>query len=263
MIVDVAQRHRARSTVFIPPDDRFNPILHEVAEIPDDTTARAFVEREHYSGSYPAARERYGLWFRDQLVGVAVYSHPANDLTLKRLPCDRLEGVELGRLVLLDSAAFNSETWFIARTFERLRRAGYRGVVSFSDPAARSDESGAVVFKGHVGQIYQASNAVFTGVSAARTQRLRRNGQVLSARAISKIRSRDVGWRYSAALLERDGADPLGEREDSRAWLAKWLPRLTRTFRHPGNLTYLFGLDAATKRRLPRSLAYPRIKVAA
>jgi hypothetical protein len=49
---------------------------HEVAEIFDDNTAKAFVEEHHYSGTYPAARERFGLYRGEQLVGVAVFSHP-------------------------------------------------------------------------------------------------------------------------------------------------------------------------------------------
>ena len=35
---------------------------HEVAEIFDDSTAKAFVEEHHYSGTYPAAREHFGLY---------------------------------------------------------------------------------------------------------------------------------------------------------------------------------------------------------
>lgn len=264
MIVETSQRWRNGRTTFVPPDTRFNPRLYEVAPIPDDTTARAFVEANHYSGTYPAARERFGLYMGPELVGVAVFSHPANDRVLARLPCDRLEGVELGRLVLLDHVPFNAESWTVARCFDLLRREGYRGVVSFSDPMPRETDAGEVVFAGHCGQIYQASNAVYTGPTARRTLRLYRNdGLVLSARAISKVRSRETGWRYVVESMMRRGAAPLApdaSDEARRAWLARWVDRLTRPVRHPGLFTYLFGLDARVKRLLPRSQPYPKLK---
>lgn len=262
MIIDFTQRSERRKTRFIPPDNRFNPLAYEVAEIRGDTVARAFVEEHHYSATYPAARVRFGLYKASELVGVAVYSHPTNDRVLARLPCERLEGVELGRFVLLDAVPFNAETWFIARCHALLHRAGYRGVVSFSDPEPRLDAGGVRVFRGHLGMIYQASNAVFVGRATPRTLRLRSDGTVMSARTIQKIRARERGWRYAAGQLERDGASPLGEHDDARAWVAMWLPRITRKLRHPGNLTYLFGLDGAIKRLLPPSQPYPRIHVA-
>ncbi len=259
MITPVVQRWRDRRGSYRPAGEPIRTADYEVAAIPDDRSARAFVERHHYSASFPAARERVGLYRRAELVGVAVFSHPPSEAVLKRLQCDRLEGVELGRLVLLDDVPANGESFFLARAFELLRRSGYRGVLSFSDPMVRHDAEGRVVFKGHIGGVYQATNAVYAGAGARRTQRLLPDGRVFSDRAISKIRAHERGWRYSAAILERFGAAPLGERDDARAWLATWLPRLTRTVRHPGFHCYLFGLDRMTKRHLPVSLPYPKL----
>ena len=78
------------------------PHRYEVASITTDTEARAFVIEHHYSGAYPAARRRVGLAQGAALVGVAVFSVPAQARALDVLPCDRAEAVELGRLVLLD-----------------------------------------------------------------------------------------------------------------------------------------------------------------
>lgn len=259
MITPVVQRWRARRDSYRPAGEPIRTADYDVALFADDTAARAFVEAHHYSASFPAARERVGLYRRGELVGVAVASQPPNNLVLDRLPCDRAEGVELGRLVLLDDVPANGESWFIARAFELLKREGYRGVISFSDPMPRRSVDGSTVFPGHVGTVYQASNAVYTGAGARRTQRLLPDGRVFSDRAISKIRSRQRGWRYSAAILQRVGAAPLGERDDARAWLASWLPRLTRAVRHPGFHCYLFGLDRTTRRLLPRSLPYPKL----
>ncbi len=51
----------------------------------DNTLAKHFVERHHYSGSYAAARFRFGLYRRAQLVGVAIFSHSTNNKTLTDL----------------------------------------------------------------------------------------------------------------------------------------------------------------------------------
>lgn len=69
----------------------------DVAEIPGDGVAREFVQQHHYSASYPAARERFGFYRLGELVGVAVFSHPTNDLVLTNTfgNIDRLAGVEL------------------------------------------------------------------------------------------------------------------------------------------------------------------------
>ena len=51
---------------------------------------------------------------------------------------------------------------------------GMRSVVSFADPVPRR-VGGRVLFPGHVGIIYQAANAVFTGRSTARRLTLATN----------------------------------------------------------------------------------------
>lgn len=262
MITPVVQRWRERRDLYRPAGETIVTAHYEVAPIPDDRTARAFVEQHHYSGAYVAARRRFGLYWGGLLVGVAVFSVPMQGAVLDRLPCPREAAVELGRFVLLDRVPGNGETWMLARCFELLRREGFEGVVSFSDPLPRASAAGAVVFGGHVGTIYQAASAVYDGRNRAHTIRLLPDGTVISDRTIAKIRSRERGWRYAAAQLERAGATPLGEDTDARAWLAAWLPQLTRTARHPGKHRYLFGLDRAVKRALPKSQPYPKLLAA-
>ncbi len=262
MIANAAQRSDGGRVSYRPLGERIDPAAYDVGLIPDDTTARAFVEREHYSGTYPAARYRVGLYRRGgALEGVAVFSHPMQDRVLDALPCDRHAAVELGRFVLLHSVPSNGESWFLARAFELIHREGVCGVVSFADPVARTDLRGRVVTPGHVGVIYQASNAVLAGRSTARTLHVLADGTVLSERAISKIRGHERGWQAAAAVLVKLGAAPLASNDNATAWLREWLPRLTRRVRHPGCYRYLFGLERATRKRLPASDPYPRIEV--
>src|SRR5690606_8351510 len=90
-----------------------------------------------------------------------------NFATYRRLPGEPVECVDLGRLVLLDEVPANGESWFLAQCFGSLRAEGFRSVVSFSDPVPRTTADGEPRFTGHVGTIYQASNAIYMGRSKA------------------------------------------------------------------------------------------------
>lgn len=261
MTANVCQRWRSRRDSYRPAGEPIDPLRYEVAALSTDSVARAFVELHHYSGTYPAARRRFGLWRAGALVGVAVFSVPTNPRSLACLP-DPAGSAELGRFVLLDDVPANGETWLLGRCFELLRRDGFSGVVSFSDPAARTTSSGSMVHPGHVGTIYQAHNAVYLGRAARNTVHLLPDGRALSARAMAKIRQREVGWRYSSRQLELAGAAALTETEDAAAWLAHWLPRVTRRFRHPGNHKYAWTLHRRDRRFLPASQPYPKLVAA-
>ena len=253
-----SQRWRERRESYRPAGETIAPRLYEVAKIDSDGEAKDFILRHHYLGSYPSARFRFGLFTRGNLVGVAVFSHPCNDRVLTSVfPLSPLESVELGRFVLLDSVPANGESWFLARTFECLRKDGLAGVVSFSDPVPRNAADGTVIHRGHIGTCYQATSATFLGKTVPRTIRLLPDGTVLNERTVQKIRSGERGWQYAAALLEKFGAEPASfDLRDE--WLQEWLPRLTRSFRHSGNYKYAWPLQRAARRFLPESLAYPK-----
>lgn len=254
------QRWRDRRGSYRPAGEPIRPRDYEVAPIATDREARAFVERHHYSGSYPAARARFGLYRAGELVGVTVLSHPASEAALAAsvpLPCDRLAKAELGRLVLLDDVPANGESFFVARAFELARAAGFEAVVAHSDPEQRTSAIGQVVFGGHLGTIYQATNATYLGRTEARTWRLLPDGSVLSARALSKLRQREKGWRYVVDLLLEHGAPtPAGE---WREWVSVAVGSVSRTYRHRGNHRYLWALDRRLRRFLPEGQAYPKL----
>lgn len=258
MQLDLAQRWRDRKASYRPAGEVINPRTHEVVALPGDAMAKAFVLEHHYSGTYPAARFRFGLYRGASLVGVAVFSHPCNDEVLTSVfPGAARDSVELGRFVLLDEVPSNGETWFLGRAFELLRQEGLRGVVSFSDPLPRRAADGSVTTPGHVGVIYQAHNGVYLGRGTARTLHLLPNGSTFSARAAQKVRCRERGWRYAVDQLVAAGApEPTVE---LREWLAAAMARLRRV-RHPGNHKYAWGLHRRVRRSLPASLPYPRLE---
>ena len=243
-----------------PSGELINPRQFEVAEIPE-AEAKSFVVRHHYSGTYPAARFRVGLFRGGELVGVAVFSHPCSDRVItKTFPFDSArEGVELGRFVLLDCVAGNGETWFLARCFEILRKRNIAGVVSFSDPMPRHTLEGKTVLPGHVGTIYQAHNALYLGRGGARTLKILPDGRSFHHRAESKIRNQESGWKSCMRALVSVGAEPLRDGASTTEWLAQQLAHIKiRRVRHGGNHKYAWPLDRRLRRHLSDSLPYPK-----
>lgn len=267
MITPVVQRWRDRRGVYKPAGETINPRDYEVVAIAGDGPAKAFVLAHHYAQSYPAARFRFGLYRAGVLVGVAVFSHPANDKVITSvLPGTALESVELGRLVLLDDVPANGESFFVARCFAQLRAIGLIGVVSFSDPVPRTTATGEVNFNGHCGTVYCALNGVYTGRGTKRVLRLLPDASVFSARTASKIRAGERGAEYAAAQLVAHGADPIdvhaATEEERRVWLTRWVAALTRPLRHGGCHRYLWMLDKRQRRHLPPSQPYPKFSLA-
>lgn len=246
----------------------FDKHIHDVLELPDDTTAKAFVERHHYSGSMGSASWRFALMRRGQLAGVAVFGTGSNDLAITNwLPIGAREGCELGRFVLVDEVERNGETWFLARCFRTLwRQYGVRGVLSFSDPCPRTNAAGAIAFGGHVGTIYQSfsfneAHAAYLGRATPRTLRLLPDGKVFSEQSLCKIRGRKKGWVYAVEQLVSAGArEPLDDDRDTlRAWLRAELPRVTRPMRHRGNHRYAWTLDPELRGAVVSTADYPKL----
>ena len=265
MLTDRCQRSRDGRQSWRPAGELINTSRYQVGAISgagSDTMVRAFVLQHHYSGSYPAAVRRFGLYRGDELVGVAVFSMPwQRSLDRAGCPWSNREALELARFVLLDDVPGNGESWFLARCFELLWREGWAAVLSYSDPQERTDRAGGRVFPGHVGTIYQAHNASYLGRASARTLHMFDDGSVFSERAQSKIRKEQKGTDYAIeALVARGAARPSGDRA---AWLGTWREKLCRKVRHPGNHTYLWALHRRLKRFLPDGQRYPKLWEAA
>ncbi|MET8006209.1 hypothetical protein [Nonomuraea glycinis] len=247
----------------------FNPDQYGVAPL-KETDAKQYVTTRHYSGTYPAASLRYGLYDlttgQQQLVGAAVLSIPATAATLTNVFPDLepyAESFELGRFVLDDPVPANGETWFLAEVLRLAGHEGVRGVVSFADPIPRTTLDGDTVFLGHRGTIYQAANAEYLGRATPRTLTLLPDATVLSPRALSKIRNQERGRRYAERLLIAHGAPPRRIGQSSADWLAEALRAArVRRLRHPGNYRYAFraGPPAARRRvHIPlKPLPYPK-----
>ena len=110
----------------------------------------------HYARRVCPISYAFGLYNGVQLVGVCTFGVPASP-TLRNSICGQEEMSyvhELNRLVV-DKQPRNVLSWFVA---ECLRRLPPMIVVSFADTE-----------QGHHGYIYQATNWIYTGLSAKRT----------------------------------------------------------------------------------------------
>lgn len=245
------QRWNHRRASYRPAGEIFDPRRASVEPI-EEREAKAFVETMHYSGTYPAARFRAGVFVKEpfqkaRLAGVGVFSVPMNQKVIPAYFPDLAPaaGVELGRFVLAEELAANAESWALARMKKLLRQAlpGVRGVVAYSDPIERRDESGELVKRGHVGTIYKATNAAYRGLSSARTLWLAPNGASLADRLLSKVRNSETGERYAMERLAALGAPRRHPYEDGAAYVhrlkqSRWL----RPMRHPGNHAFTWTL---------------------
>lgn len=268
------QRWNRRRDSYRPAGEPINVARYGVAPI-SEAMAKPWVKAHHYSGSYPVARSRIGLWestgpfTKPELVGVAVYSVPMSQRVLPKWTGveDTLNAVELGRLVLLDRVAGNGESWFLSRAHRAMAAElpMVRAIMSCSDPVKRRNTDGTVVMPGHVGCIYQAMNARHVGRTGRATLNLTPDGQVVSKRAISKVVHGETGVDYVQRQLQAMGAPARQLHEDGGAYIRRlkssgWLGR----FRHPGNLVYVWavGPDKRARKAATRSfkpaLAYPK-----
>jgi hypothetical protein len=263
LISDKRWRHRVERWRR-PEDGVFKPELYSVDVFTTDKHPRAFIQSQHYSGSYPAARFRVGLFGPlGELVGMAVFSEPTHRQFIpKWTGMHPSRGVELGRFVLVDSVAYNGETWFLARALKLLRKEkAIEVVVSCADPLERTNEEGLLTKSAHFGTIYQASNALHVGRTTPRHLYLAPDGTVLNERMLSKVRAEDQGWEYGYRRLMQQGAAPRLGGESLADWLARVLPQFRR-LRHPGNLVYTFGLTkiAGTMLQMKYGKGLPYLK---
>jgi hypothetical protein len=246
----------------------FDRSLFEVAPIDDDKTAKAFVVDHHYSASYPSAKLRYGLYGAGELVGVAVLSTPTNNKSLTNVFPGLVanhESTELGRFVLLDEVPANAESWFLTQAFRLAAAQGIRGVLSCSDPLPRRADGGALIVPGHVGTIYQATNARYLGRQTARSLWVFTDGTTLNARSAQKIRKGERGAAYVEALLVSHGAVARARDENPKVWLRRAVRETGAScVRHAGNHRYAFALGRThtERRQVERALAaaqpYPK-----
>jgi hypothetical protein len=116
-----------------------------------------FCRRWHYTNGGGSTLWNYGLWDGDTLVGVVSYNLPTMPACSAFFGKEHWEWVvHMGRLVCADDAPRNSESRLIAGSLRLLKR---------DRPVARACVTYAAVSVGHIGYVYQATNALYLGTT--------------------------------------------------------------------------------------------------
>ena len=131
-------------------------IPFEIRSIPHKDAIDLIVRRHYLHRACPCSFS-FGLFKGYTLYGVIIYGTPSS-APLRRGICgddEKDNVIELTRLWISDQAGKNTESYFIAHTLPLINK---EIVVSFADPT-----------QNHVGIVYQATNWIYTGLSAKRT----------------------------------------------------------------------------------------------
>ena len=132
---------------------------------------------KHYLKRFASFTYIFGLYKDNYLVGVCSYGRPVSHSLVKGAFNGHYQNnfLELNRLVINDDLEKNCLSYFLSKSLKMIPKP--KVVVSYADTAL-----------GHHGYIYQATNWIYTGLSAKRKD--------------YKIRGLDI---HSASLLDREG----------------------------------------------------------
>jgi len=131
--------------------------LYAIKQI-DYKTAMDIVIKNHYLHRKAPCSFAFGLFDKDEIVGVIIYGKPASAPLCKGI-CGEDESKNVGELTRLwldDKLPKNCESFLIGNT---IRKQKYQIVVSYADSS-----------QNHIGIVYQATNWIYTGLSAKRTE---------------------------------------------------------------------------------------------
>lgn len=152
-----------------------------------------FARRYHYARGGGSASWRWGLWHGVVLHGVVAYNLPTRSVCASVFGEEHLHRVwHMGRLVLSDESPRNSESRLIAGSLRAIAR---------EHPDIWSVITYASADVGHLGYVYQATNALYCG-AVSREGRVHhyidrhgmRRATHLSGAFVSPERASQLGW---------------------------------------------------------------------
>jgi len=116
-----------------------------------------FILQIHYAKRWPSITYAFGLFDQDELIGVCTFGTPPSAPLKRGIAGDEFKAdvLELNRLCLRNNQK-NEASYLVSKALAGLPKN--RIVVSFAD-----------VSQGHTGIVYQATNFIYCGLSAKRT----------------------------------------------------------------------------------------------
>ena len=195
----------------------------EPPKVRDMTVAHAtvadvqqFARRYHYTGVGNNANWRWGLWYGFTLHGVVSYNLPTRSVCASVFGDEHLHQVwHMGRLILSDDSPHNSESRLIGGSLREIHRE-YPHVWAVLTYAATD--------AGHIGYVYQATNALYTGTAGDPnfyTDRDgNRRGTHLDGHGVTQERARALGWTLHKGGPKHRYLYILGNKRERRERLA-------------------------------------------
>lgn len=149
-------------------------LTYSVRAIPKKDT-HWFLLNVHYARRLPPLSYAFGLFFGDELKGVVTYGLPASSTLCVGICGEEYKDnvLELNRLCLMDNKP-NEASRLVSASLKLLPQPTV--VVSYADTAQE-----------HTGYIYQATNFIYTGLSAPRTDWMVRGLEHMHSKTISDL----------------------------------------------------------------------------
>lgn len=155
----------------------------------DYNTAMNIVVKNHYLHRKCPCSIAFGLFLNDDIKGVICYGSTGSAALSKGIAGEEnsCNVIELNRLWLCDTVPKNGESFLIGNT---IKNCGKEIVVSYAD-----------ISQGHTGVVYQATNWIYTGLSAKRTdwaiEGIDKHCKTISNKYTSKELREKFGDRFS------------------------------------------------------------------
>ena len=169
--------------------DTFGPVAEMTVGAVEQIDVREFCRRWHYSNTGGSALWNYGLYDGPTLVGIVAYNNPvrsACEMVFERESW--LHVAHMGRLVCAEDAPRNVESRLIGASLKLL---------SQDKPEIWAVLTYAAQDLGHIGYVYQATNAIYTGEGKARDYYVDTQGRRRSTKQGQYLRHADAiaaGW---------------------------------------------------------------------
>ena len=195
-------------------DDITEPIRVRDTVVGPASTAdvREFCQRYHYTHVGNNINWRWGLWHRHTLLGVVAYNLPTRSVCASVFGEEHLDKVwHMGRLAMAETAPQNSESRLIG---------GSLRAIAAEHPNVWAVLTYAATDVGHIGYVYQATNAIYTGeagdpsyyIDAAGSRR----GTHLDGRGVTAERAAAMGWTKASGGPKHRYVYLLGNKRERR-----------------------------------------------
>jgi len=202
--------------------------------IPDSYTVRQIMSfecrewflKKHYAKRLPSTSYAYGL-YKDNLIGICSYGRPVAHTLVKSAFTGKFQDtfLELNRLVVDEGLKKNVLSFFVSRTLRKLPSPNV--IVSYADTS-----------QNHHGYIYQATNWIYTGLSAKRFD----------------YKVKGLEHLHSASLMDHAGR---GVAKDKVLKLKEMYGDRLYTLERPRKHRYFYVLGNKKQRKeMIRNLAY-------